>query len=255
MSGGIAIIGGTGVGSLSIERRPRTIATEYGAVVLDEALGEHEGLWFLSRHGPGREWPPHKIAYRANIRALQEVGVERVVATFAVGSIDATVPPGTAAVVDQFIDLTSGRDLSFFEGGEPRTSPWWLDLSDPFCDGLRHSLLEEARTRDLPTVDGATYVCFNGPRLETAAEIKMAGILGGHVAGMTLAPEAPLAAEAGIHYAGIAVSINWCAGVAGELKVDTEAQAQMREQLFPVMLASLQRAPQPCRCHDRRNVT
>lgn len=255
MSGGLAIIGGTGVGSLDIQLRPRTIATEYGDVVLDEALGAYDGLWFLSRHGPGREWPPHKIAYRANIRALQEVGVERVVATFAVGSVDDLVPPGTTAVIDQFIDLTSGRDPSFFEGGEPRTDPWWLDLSDPFCADLRHGLLEEARSRDVPTVDGGTYVCFNGPRLETTAEIKMAKILGGHVAGMTLAPEAPLAAEAGMHYAGIAVSINWCAGVAGDLKIDTAAQARMREQLFPVMLAALQRAPQTCRCHQRKTVT
>jgi len=249
-----AIIGGTGVGSYPDPTRSVSVETPYGAVQLEAAVGEHEGLWFLPRHGPGYHNAAYEVNYRANIQALAAVGVRRAVATFAVGSVNEAVPPGGIVALDQFIDFTSNREATYFEGGVSRGSPWWLDLTEPFCSALRASLIAAAPEHDVELVPAGTYICFNGPRLETAAEIRMSRILGADVVGMTLVPEIVLANELAIHYAGIAVSINWAAGVQGAVKVDGAAQAAMRDRILPLMLDVLATSDtDACAC-ERRHV-
>lgn len=211
-----AIIGGTGVygipGGVFTEE---IMVTPFGKAKVYRGEGEYADLVFLARHGVNHSVPPHKINYKANIKALSMLGVKNVLATFAVGSLRESVPPLGLVALDQFLDFTSGRDFTFYEGGK-----WGFDhcvMTHPYCTSLRKRLLEVAKEKALPIQSAGTYVCTNGPRLETAAEVRMYAQLGGDVVGMTGVPEAPLARELGLHYAAVAFSINWCAGLKSEV--------------------------------------
>jgi 5'-methylthioadenosine phosphorylase len=244
-TGRAAIIGGTGIDLAEPGYRQEWADTPYGPALLQ--LGGEGDPIFLPRHGPRRDIPPHLINYRANVAALAARGVDRVIATLAVGSISEDLPPGAMVVVDQLLDFTSGRQHTFFEGGPAGRRH--VDVTDPFCPGLRARLIEAARRFDIQARESGTYACANGPRLETAAEIRMYGLLGAHVVGMTAAPEAFLARERGLHYAGLAVSINWAAGVRGRVRIEGDAVGVMRDRLLPLLRAALELpAPTDCGC-------
>ena len=228
-----AIIGGTGFDQLSdVALEQMTVETPYGDVPLYVGRGEAAGLIFLPRHGPEHQMPPHSINYRANLMALHQLEVERALATFAVGSLHREVPPGALVVVDQFLDFTQGRAGTFFDGEESGVVHTVMD--QPYCPALREQLLAQAAANGLEVIPQGAYACTNGPRFETPAEVRMLAQLGGDVVGMTGVPEAPLARELGIHYAAVAISINWGAGLEKELTIvrGLEAKRQAIIKLF-----------------------
>jgi 5'-methylthioadenosine phosphorylase len=210
-----AIIGGTGFDRLTgFNLKLETVTTPYGDVSLYLGQGEAEDLVFLPRHGPEHTVPPHRINYRANIKALEKLNVERALATFAVGSLHLDIEPGSLVALDQFLDFTKGREGTFFDGGD--SGLVHTLVTNPYCPVLREQLLASAPVHDLQLTPKGTYACTNGPRFETPAEVRMLAQLGGDVVGMTGVPEAPLARELGIHYAAVALSINWGAGLVDE---------------------------------------
>ena len=210
----LAIIGGTGLTSLKgleIVRR-EVVHTPYGepsGPLTHGALGGKEVV-FLARHGYGHNIPPHRINYRANLWALKEVGVTRVIAVAAVGGIAADLPPGRLAIPDQIVDYTWGRAATFFE--ENLTHVTHVDFSAPYDAALRGLLIRTCRQLGLDAREDGTYGVTQGPRLETAAEIDRMERDGCAMVGMTAMPEAVLARELGLAYAACAVSANWAAG-------------------------------------------
>lgn len=211
----IGLIAGSGLEHLYEQRRPTAVNTQYGyaPVFLLEAEGRE--VVFLPRHGRGHSIPPHRINYRANIRALQSLGCSCIIATNAVGSLNASMQPGEFVLCDQLLDFTKTRPNTFFDGedGEVRH----VDVTEPYCGRLRALLATTCRAAlDEEPHDAGTYVCCEGPRFETAAEVAMFANLGGDVVGMTGVPEAILAREAGLCYATICVVSNMAAGISAE---------------------------------------
>ncbi len=209
----IAIIGGTGVYNQSLlnDEHEVTIDTAYGTVTM--TAGEHKGrrVFFLARHGGKHSVPPHRVNYKANIAALKNIGVDAVVATAAVGTLRESMPPGSRVLIDQFIDFTKQRSLTFFEEeGDPVVH---TDLTEPYCSSIRKAIVNTSRLLSQDMVDGGCYVCTEGPRFETPAEIRMIEQLGGDLVGMTNVPEVVLAREAGLCYATIALPTNYAAGI------------------------------------------
>jgi len=209
----IAVIGGTGVYDPNIlsNLSDETVVTPYGDVNLKIGSYRDKPVAFLNRHGMEHSIPPHLVNYRANIDALKKLGVKNVLATGAVGSLNPAMQPGHFVFVDQFIDFTRGRKQTFFEGGA--SGVVHIDLTEPYCPGLREVLSRAARNLGFSAHPAGTYVCCEGPRFETAAEIKMYRLLGGDLVGMTGVPEASLAREAEICYATIAMVTNYAAGI------------------------------------------
>jgi 5'-methylthioadenosine phosphorylase len=158
---------------------------------------------------------PHEIDYRANIAALVELGVTRILATNAVGSLRLDLPAGSLVVLDDFIDFTRSRPLSYWDSAiNPAPEVTHSDFSTPYCPELRQTLIDVAQEHNLKMEPSGTYVCADGPRFESPAEIRMFAKLGGDVIGMTGLPEAVFAREAGICYAAVAVVTNLGAGFA-----------------------------------------
>ncbi|MDP3058046.1 MAG: S-methyl-5'-thioadenosine phosphorylase, partial [bacterium] len=151
------------------------------------------------------------INYRANIAAMKQLGVGYILATTAVGSINKLLAPGTLVLSDQILDFTRTRASTFFEGGERGVTH--VDFTYPYCPSLRKAVLTASSICFVPVTDGGSYVCFEGPRYESAGEIKMFALLGGDVVGMTAMPEAALAREAEICYVGISMVTNYAAGL------------------------------------------
>lgn len=212
--GRIGIIGGTGVYDPAIleDMQELIFTTPYGKAKCRLGRYKEREVVFMARHGEDHSVPPHLINYRANMRALRDLGVNRVIATAAVGSLNFDLKPGTLVIVDQFLDFTKGRPSTFYEGGEKGVVH--VDVTNPYCPEIRKALFESALSLGLEVNDGGTYVCTEGPRFETAAEIKMFKMMGGDVVGMTTVPEAVLARELGICYATVAVVTNFAAGIA-----------------------------------------
>lgn len=211
----LAIIGGTGLttlNGLAITER-RKVDTPFGVPSSELLIGEFQGkpVIFLPRHGQQHRIPPHRINYRANIWALKEQGVDKIVAVAAVGGIRDDMAPGTIAVPDQIIDYTHGREQSFFT--EDFTSDKHIDFTHPYDVSLRQQVMQAAKQYELAIVNGGTYGAVQGPRLETAAEIKRMAHDGCAMVGMTGMPEACLAREVDIAYASCALSANWAAGL------------------------------------------
>lgn len=245
------IIGGTGIEMPGEGFVESTISTPFGEAHVFLGEGDYSDCVFLSRHGAHHNIPPHKVNYRANLFAMRTCGVNDVLASFAVGSISEDIAPGGAVAIDQIIDFTHGREQTFFDGGERGVAH--VPFTEPLCSSLRTRLIDLAPNFDLELRPTGTYVCFNGPRFETAAEINIFGRLGAEVVGMTAMPEAALARELGIHYAGVAVSVNWAAGVRGPLVLDFSALDGIRGQLLPLFLQTLRTPRQldaPCTCAE-----
>jgi len=201
----IGIIGGTGVydSALLENVEEKSVETKYGAPSDKITIGTLKGVRvaFLPRHGPNHALPPHKINYRANIHALKELGVERILAPQAVGSLKEEYKPGDLVFPDQFIDRTWGREMSFYSG-QPVCH---ISVAEPFCADLRKVLSENAQSLGFPYQEKGTYVCIQGPRFSTKAESAMFRQWNADIIGMTLVPECVLAREAQICYSSIAM--------------------------------------------------
>jgi 5'-methylthioadenosine phosphorylase len=233
-----AIIGGTGVYDIpGVESEEVVIDTEYGQTALCKGLGDASDLIFMARHGISHNVPPHKVNYRANIKALQLCGVKRVVALFAVGSMSEKFPPLELVALDDFLDFTHSRQSTFFE--EIDSGVGHVEMSAPFNAMLRQRMVELGPKYDICVHDGGVYAAFNGPRFESPAEIRAARRLGGEVTGMTCLPEVVLAAELGLSYAGLALPINWAAGMKSEIELVEEGAAEARRKMINIALETL----------------
>lgn len=210
----IGIIGGTGLGRLPELAQAQRVdcSTPYGEPSSAIAIGALEGhpVAFLARHGVPHRIAPHRVNYRANIDALRQLGVREILAVNAVGGIADWAGPGVLAATDQLIDYTHGRLSSFSD--VDGVAVVHSDFSEPYTPALRAELLTAAGAAGLAIHDGGVMAVTQGPRLETRAEIEKLRRDGADVVGMTASPEAPLAREAGIAYAGLAVVANWAAG-------------------------------------------
>jgi 5'-methylthioinosine phosphorylase len=210
----IAVIGGTGLNALDggslIEQQ--WVETPYGAVSAPLQVVEVGGrrLVFLARHGQPHHIPPHRINYRANLWALRQQGVRRVIAVNAVGGIAASMPAGCIAVPDQIIDYSYGREHTFFDGTAEALEH--IDFSYPYTESLRAALLRGAAAAGLAAVAGGVYGATQGPRLESVAEIERMARDGCALVGMTGMPEAALARELGLDYAALCLVVNPAAG-------------------------------------------
>jgi 5'-methylthioadenosine phosphorylase len=250
----IAIIGGTGLETLPAEYATErsVVETRFGnAAIIRARAGDSEFL-FLSRHGDTHGIPPHRINYRANIAALVDLGVQKVLATNAVGSLRLDVPPGSYVLLDDFVDFTRARPLSFLEGDEGVVH---TDFSEPYCPALRHTLREAAIEQGIELLPRGTYLCAEGPRFESPAEIRMFQQWGADVVGMTGLPEAIFAREAGLCYAAVAIVTNFGAGLTQELVEHEEVVARMATQVDEVrallLAAAVRDLEASCRCGVR----
>ena len=245
-----AIITGTGIYEIpGFEFVQKQVDTPYGPAQV--YMGQKDGfdLIFLARHGLDHTTPPHKINYRANIKALQMLGVKRVLATYAVGSINREILPMGLALLSDFLDFTNNRPLSFFDGGETGLAHTSMDV--PYCPALGRKILELAPSFDLQIRSKAVYVATNGPRFETPAEIRMYDKLGGDLVGMTGVPEVVLARELNIHYAAVAFSINWAAGLQENLEFVSGAITEVQQKLVSLLVQTLQELETlDCRCEN-----
>jgi 5'-methylthioadenosine phosphorylase len=210
----LGIIGGTGLTQLAnLEITHRQVArTPYGEPSGALTFGRIRGqeVIFLARHGYGHTIPPHAVNYRANLWALKEHGVDRVVSVATVGGIHPDLIPGTLAIPNQIIDYTHGRAATYFvETDKPVTH---LDFTLPYCDAMRAALLQAAASTGINLRDGGVYAAVQGPRLETAAEINRMERDGADMVGMTGMPEAYLARELELCYAAVGAVVNHAAG-------------------------------------------
>lgn len=227
----IAIIGGTGLYDPRIldNVREEKIITPYGEV--EYKVGDYAGrsVAFIPRHGSKHSIPPHLINYRANIWAMKRLGVECIIATTAVGSLNLAMAPGHFVFTDQFLDFTKNRITTFYEGGDRGVVH--VDVSEPYCPGLRRLLTDAARVAGIPAHDKGTYVCTEGPRFETPAEIKAFSLLGGDLVGMTNVPEVVLAREAEMCYATVSMVTNYAAGISPQPLTHKEVLDTMKANM------------------------
>ena len=207
----IGLISSAASARLLQDRREVQVATPWGpASILTGRIGGREAAVVL-RYGPKLTIPSHKINYRANIWALHELGVQRVISQNAIGSINPLLRPGDIVISHDFLDRTKNRPLSLFDD----TEAWVrVDMTEPFCPEVRRALLEA--TADMPdrVIDRGVFACVEGPRFETPAEIRALHRDGADIVGTPLVPEVTMAREAELCFASIAPVINYGAGMA-----------------------------------------
>jgi len=250
----IGIIGGTGVYDPAILTNvgSEVVNTPYGDIHVK--TGEYMGtpVVFLARHGVGHSLPPHQVNYRGNIRAMKQLGVDRIIATGAVGSLNLEMLPGEFILVDQFIDFTKNRVQTFYDSGKQGVVH--IDMTQPYCLEFRKIIQSAARETGIPVKNKGTYICSEGPRFETPAEIKMFSAMGGDLVGMTSVPEVVLAREAEICYATIAMVTNFAAGISPTPLTHAEVMAAMgknRGNLKKLVMKTIETVPEARNCECR----
>lgn len=248
----IAVIGGSGLYDQDLleESREVKVHTPYGRTSDLITLGTYVGrkIAFLPRHGRGHQIPPHSVNYRANIWALKQLGVKRILSSNACGSLSEEHHPGDILVLDQFIDRTKSRPSTFYDGGQV----CHISVADPFCPELRRLLVEEGRSFSIPIHDGGTYVCIEGPRFSTKAESNLFRTWGADVVGMTVFPECVLAKEAEICYGSIALVTDYDVWAerpfnVNEILAVMKANVDKAKRLFGAVIGKIPDKPQ-CNC-------
>ncbi len=201
----IGIIGGTGIYDPSMFKEERNVKvyTPFGepSDLVSISLHGRRKIAFLPRHGKNHTIPPHNVNYRANIWALKEIGVKRIIAASAVGSLREEYKPGDFVIPHQFIDRTKKRADTFYQGGRI----CHISVADPFCPELREVLIKAGKTIGVTVHREGTYVCIEGPRFSTRSESKLFRDWGADIIGMTLYPECVLARETELCYASVAM--------------------------------------------------
>ncbi|QFU76146.1 S-methyl-5'-thioinosine phosphorylase [Halioglobus maricola] len=214
----LAVVGGTGLDQLKgLEIvDSHAVETPFGEPsrpVQEGRLGDVT-LFFLHRHGSPRAIPPHRVNYRANLWALRKLGATHVVGVNAVGGIAPAMRPGRLMLPDQVIDYTWGREHTFDTGDSGELMH--IDFTEPYDAGLRAAVVAAAGKLALDCETQGVHGVMQGPRLETAAEIRRMARDGCDVVGMTGMPEASLARELGLAYASICMVVNAAAGLGDE---------------------------------------
>jgi 5'-methylthioadenosine phosphorylase len=235
----VGVFGGSGFYRFLDDAEEVAVDTPYGvpsAPVVIGTLGDQgRRVAFLPRHGRDHELPPHRIDYRANVDVMRRLGVGALLAPFAAGSLQPHVHPGELVVVDQLVDRTWGRPDTFFDG--PPEKVHHVAFADPYDAALRRTLLDAAHATGITAHDGGTVVVINGPRFSTRAESHWYRSQGWEVINMTQYPEAALAAEAGIPYAGVALITDYDTGLADEPGIEPVTE----EQVFAFFEANVDR--------------
>ncbi|MEM2954982.1 MAG: S-methyl-5'-thioadenosine phosphorylase [Candidatus Nanoarchaeia archaeon] len=225
----ICVIGGTGAYSEDFLEKPKKIdvKTPYGKPSSKIVVGNYKGrqVAFLFRHGEKHTIPPHKVNYLANIFALKKLGVERIIATAAVGSLREEMKPGDIVLPDQFIDMTKQRKLTFYDG--PKVAH--VSLADPFCSEMRNTAIDVINNLQFPLHTKGTYVCIEGPRFSTRAESHFFRMIKADIIGMTLVPEVILAREQEICYLTLATVTDYDCWREGEAVSAEEVVKIMRQ--------------------------
>ena len=242
----IGIIGGTGVYeivTMGDEIDTKVLKTPYGNSPKISIFKLHgKKVAFMSRHSKGHSKPPHMVNYRANVYAMKKLGVDRIIATNAVGSLEREIEPGDFVIPHDFIDFTKLRNGTFYDD---RTVH--IDVTDPYCSDLRKTICSSGKV-----IDGGVYVCTEGPRFETPAEIQMFRLLGGTVVGMTGLPEAVLARELEMCYASISTVSNYAASISPtNLTIDEvfEIMEKKKRDLLTLMDTAISKMPFERTCH------
>ena len=210
----IGVFGGSGFYSLIENAREVAVETPYGCPSDKLALGEIAGkrVAFLPRHGKDHRFPPHTINYRANLWAMKALGVKRIIAPTACGSLKPEVKPGSMVVADQIVDRTAGRKDTFYDG--PITTH--VSFADPYCPQLRPMASQALRSLGIDTHDRGTIVVIQGPRFSTRSESKWFSSMGWEVINMTQYPEAYLARELEMCYVNISLITDYDVGLEGQ---------------------------------------
>lgn len=232
----IGLIGGTGLDQWAGASATHLPDGPYGKASADLQEFAVNGLkvLFLARHGEQHLIPPHAINYRANIDLFKRMNVDGIIAVNAVGGISASNPPGALTLPDQLIDYTSDRAHSFSMRADDKLQH--IDFSWPFEGPLRSALLQAARELGIELGENGCLGVMQGPRLETAAEIKKLKRDGCDMVGMTSMPEAALAREAGLDYACLCVNANWGAGLVSQPIRESDIQQVLKMAMGNVRL-------------------
>ena len=233
-----AIIAGTSIENVLSEGTGiETYETKYGSV--DAAM--EDGILFIFRHRKGHSVAPHKIDYRAHVSLLEEMGVTDVITTHAVGSISQRLLPVEIGLVGDYIDFTSGREATFFDGVERPLRH--TEMTNVYRNELVLKIMETSIEMGLRVSTGLTYITTDGPRLESPAEIRAYRSWGADVVGMTLNPEVNLIHELGINVQSLAFSINWAAGLdeEGISFIEPKSEERLSENVFRLAANSLKK--------------
>lgn len=214
----IGVFGGTGFYSFLKEVKEYIVETPYGSPSAPITVGEIEGkrVAFLPRHGKNHEYPPHKIPYRANLWAMKKLGVERIIAPNACGSLQPHIKVGDFVICDQFVDRTSGRVSTFYDG--PITTH--VGMAEPYCPELREIAINNLKKLGYPHHEKGTVVVIEGPRFSTISESKWFTSMGWEVINMTQYPEVVLARELEMCFLNISVVTDYDTGLVSEGSVE-----------------------------------
>jgi len=241
----IGVFGGSGFYSLFEDAEEIEVDTPYGKPSAPITIGEVGGkrVAFLPRHGRGHELPPHEIPYLANVWALKDIGVRRIIGPNASGALKAELELGEFVVCDQFVDRTNGRKDTFYDG--PETTH--VSAADPYCPDLRRLLVETADEFGIKARDGGTVVVIQGPRFSTRSESRWFQEMGWDVINMTAYPEGYLARELELCYANISMVTDHDVGVEGAAPVSHEQVVRVfnenNERLRELLLAVIAKIP------------
>ncbi len=247
------VISGSSIFGLEdYETTERSVETAYGRVVLDIVDVHGTKIAFMSRHGKYQCHPPHQINYRANISALNQLGVQFVFATGAVGSCQPEFKPGEAVIIDDFVDFTKNRDESFFQDG---CTVCHVNMTEPYCRRLQEQFTAKSKHYEQPIAGKGTYVCTEGPRFETRAEIGFYRKMGWELVGMTSVPEVLLAKEKGMCYCAVAMITNWATGmddqpVPADFLDRISALKHRLNQIFLAIFTEDQLTQDGCSCNN-----
>lgn len=229
----IGIIGGSGLDNPDILEAPsdQAVVTPYGEPSSPLKHGKIAGVdvVLLARHGRGHTIPPTQVNYRANIHALKQAGCTHILATTAVGSLREEIGRGDLVIIDQFIDFTKRRHMTFHESFEPH-APVHTPMADPFDENLRRLLIATCERLGYKHHKKGTVVTIEGPRFSTRAESRMFRLWGADIINMSIAVEATLANEAAIPYAAVAMSTDYDCWKTDEEPVSWDAIVEVFKQ-------------------------
>jgi 5'-methylthioadenosine phosphorylase len=250
----VGIIGGTGVYDPAMFKNVETVkmTTPYGMPSGAIEVGELAGVpvAFLPRHGKGHIIPPHRVNYRANIWALKELGVERIISPCACGSLNETYKPRDLVIVDQYIDFTKKRDYTFYDGGKTIH----VSTAEPFCTELRDIFFSVSETVRIPLHKQGTYICIEGPRFSTRAESRMFRNYA-DIIGMTLVPECQLARELELCYISLAMVTDYDVwkekpvNIEEVIRVVRDNTANV-QKLLSAVIPKIPESREVCECKD-----
>ncbi|MCD6216974.1 S-methyl-5'-thioadenosine phosphorylase [bacterium] len=255
----IGIFGGSGFYEFLDKTEEIVVETPYGAPSSPVTLGEIEGrkVAFLPRHGKAHQYPPQAINYRANAWAMNDLGVRMVIGPCASGSLQPNIKPGDFLICDQFVDRTTGRKDTFYNG--PITTH--LSMSDPYCPELRKVAIEVSKEQGIVVHDSGTVVVIQGPRFSTRSESKWFSSMGWEVINMTQYPEVYLCRELDMCYLNISLITDYDVGLDGDpnikpvtheevIRVFTENNEKLKKLLFGIVPRMPKVEDLTCNCQD-----